>query len=86
MAVYRMLLLGAGARLAAVRRFSALSDKEAIAVARGTLEDAPHFGFELWLDDRRVTAEEARSTNEKRPLGTRPRGSRGKRARLRELP
>ena len=58
MMVYRLCLLGANGAIAAVRRFSAATDAEALSVARVMIKGQSRLsGFELWQGGHKVHAE-----------------------------
>ncbi len=58
MTMYRVCLLGPHGKVEAVQRFSADSDKFALAIARDMIKgDSWLAGFELWQDKRRIHAE-----------------------------
>jgi len=55
MALYRLCLIGANGRIAAVQRLRADTDKEALSIARETVKGhAKVSGFALWTGPRRV--------------------------------
>ena len=59
--VYRLCLLGAQGRIAAVQRFNADTDEEALSVARVLVKGRPQLsGFELWDGGRKVAAESSK--------------------------
>jgi hypothetical protein len=58
--VYRLCLLSGHGTIAAVQRFSAAADAEALAMARETVKGSFGLaGFELWEGGRKVGAEGA---------------------------
>ena len=58
MATYRVCLLGPSGRAIGIQRFSAESQRIAVAIARGmSKEDISFVGFELWTAKRRVLTE-----------------------------
>jgi hypothetical protein len=62
MKMYRLCLLSANGTIAAVQRFSADTDEEALSVARVLVKGRSQLsGFELWEGGRKVHAESSKS-------------------------
>jgi hypothetical protein len=58
MARYRCYYLGANSKTLVADDLEALSDKDALVLARRRFEELPMFpGFELWLGDHRIHKE-----------------------------
>ena len=58
MTIYRLCLLGANGKLAAVQRLHADTDKEALGITRETVKgNANVSGYEVWEGGRKVRGE-----------------------------
>ena len=58
MAIYRLCLLGANGKIAAVQRLHADTDRGALGIARETVKGSEGLtGFELWEGGRKVSVE-----------------------------
>ena len=73
MKYYRCYLLNEQGRFKAVKELQAMSDADALAVARVAYETSGYSGFELWEDGRMLYSSQPRTEPDAAPPGERKR-------------